>query len=169
MRGVMCPLQCNITFLNHTSLQIHILDPALKDRLVYQDFLGRFKRENVEWVPPSSRPQERVGLGEVKAESLTFGELDRQVLVFRGTQRPAKRCFTHHAFFALERARKLGWDVGRLEVDAGHFGWQSPTLEARMQTTALWAAMAQQQLLKQEAGSSVEDGASESWLEGQAD
>jgi hypothetical protein len=149
-----------------TTLQIHILDPELMDKKVYADFSGRYKREHAEWTPPLSMPQERVGLGAVQATTLTFGQLHKQPLVFRGEQRPAKRCFTYHAFWAVGRAKGLGtWNTDGLDITVDHFGWQSPTMEARMHKTAVWAAMQQQP--RQEADSGSGEGSVETEADGQ--
>jgi len=153
----MCVLPTMDDDTGDVSFVIHILDPALKDQLVYQDFTGRFKRDHGEWTPPLSRPQERDGLGEVVAETLKFGQLDMQLLVFRGEQRPAKRCFTYHAFWALGRAKQLGWGPGGLEITVDHIGWQSPTMEAQMRKTAMWAAILQQQPEQEEDSGSEDD------------
>eukprot|EP00882_Tetradesmus_deserticola_P003787 GHRQ01004003.1.p1 GENE.GHRQ01004003.1~~GHRQ01004003.1.p1 ORF type:complete len:305 (+),score=69.21 GHRQ01004003.1:77-991(+) len=137
------------------SFVIYILDPALKDELVYADFSGRYNKGlPQQWTAPPPTVQERAGLGEVQATTLTFGQLDRQRLVFRGEQLPAKRCFTAHALWAVGRAKQLrGWDTKGLEITADHIGWQSPTMEAQLRKTAIWAAMQQQLHLEADSGS----------------
>lgn len=128
-------------------LQIHILDPALMTQPVYQEFAGRFKQDHEQWTHPSSRKQQRLGLGDLQATELTFGQLHKQPLVFLGERRPARRCFTYHAFWALRHAGLRGWDAGGLMIDENHFGWLSPTFESRLHATALWARMQSVQAL----------------------
>lgn len=128
-------------------VQIHILDPALMTQPVYQEFAGRFKQDHEQWTHPSSRKQQRLGLGDLQATELTFGQLHKQPLVFLGGQRPARRCFTYHAFWALRHAGIRGWDAGGLVIDENHLGWLSPTFESRLHATALWARMQSVQAL----------------------
>jgi hypothetical protein len=128
-------------------LQIRILDPALMDQSVYQEFAGRFKQDHEQWTRPSSRKQQRLGLGDLQATELTFGQLHKQLLAFQGEQRPARRCFTYHAFWALRHAGYRGWDAGGLVIDENHFGWLSPKVESQLNATALWARMQSVQAL----------------------
>lgn len=111
------------------------------DKRVYQDYKNSNQKGGQQWTDPSSEPQLRDGLGEVVAAELTFGQLHGKAMVFRGEQRPAKRCFTYHAFWALHWAKKWGWDTAGAVISRDHFGWQSPEFAARMRDTAVWVAM----------------------------
>ena len=127
-----------------SSLQIYILDPALNNTVIYQRFKSSNQRPNQSWTEPLPQLQHRDGLGMVRASELTYGQLHGLPLVFRGDFRPARRCFTQHAFWALYWARRKGWPVPDVKIDVDHFGWMSPRVEARLRNTALWLAMRQE-------------------------
>lgn len=117
-----------------------MLDPDLLGRNVYCEFKALHKRDNKEWIEPLSERQPRNG-EMLLASELTFGHLHGQPLVFQGDLRPAKRACMYHAHWAVQTAQQHGWDVGGLQSTADHFGWTSPIFEAKMRTTAMWAAM----------------------------
>ncbi|WIA43827.1 hypothetical protein OEZ86_010243 [Tetradesmus obliquus] len=163
----MCAVPSRDALTEDVSFEIHILDPALMTQPVYQEFAGRFKQDHEQWTHPSSRKQQRLGLGDLQATELTFGQLHKQPLVFLGGQRPARRCFTYHAFWALRHAGIRGWDAGGLVIDENHLGWLSPTFESRLHATALWARMQSVQALG--AGSDSQWAESRQWrTEGRA-
>jgi len=143
----MCAVPSTDAVTEDVSFEIHILDPALMTQPVYQEFAGRFKQDYEQWTHPSSRKQQRLGLGDLQATELTFGQLHKQPLVFLGARRPARRCFTYHAFWALRHAAVRSWDAGGLVIDENHLGWLSPTFESRLHATALWARMQSVQAL----------------------
>ncbi|WIA23885.1 hypothetical protein OEZ85_013535 [Tetradesmus obliquus] len=87
----MCAVPSRDALTEDVSFEIHILDPALMTQPVYQEFAGRFKQDHEQWTHPSSRKQQRLGLGDLQATELTFGQLHKQPLVFLGGQRPARR------------------------------------------------------------------------------
>eukprot|EP00882_Tetradesmus_deserticola_P003168 GHRQ01003359.1.p1 GENE.GHRQ01003359.1~~GHRQ01003359.1.p1 ORF type:complete len:315 (+),score=107.48 GHRQ01003359.1:51-995(+) len=117
---------------------IHILESTLKDQLVYGSWFSTARRDYPEWTAPDARLRVREGLGAVAPQALRFGQLDKQQLVFKTAQRPATRCLMHHAFWALQRAKEEGWDTRGLDIPRDHFGWQSPTVQDRMEATGLW-------------------------------
>ncbi|WIA15091.1 hypothetical protein OEZ85_001785 [Tetradesmus obliquus] len=163
----MCAVPSRDALTEDVSFEIHILDPALMTQHVYQEFAGRFKQDHEQWTHPSSRKQQRLGLGDLQATELTFGQLHKQPLVFLGGQRPARRCFTYHAFWALRHAGIRGWDAGGLVIDENHLGWLSPAFESRLHATALWARMQSVQALG--AGSDSQWAESRQWrTEGRA-
>jgi len=150
---------CPVAHCDLLPMQIHVLDPDLKNKRVYASFISRSKQNHPEWTPPSPRQQERQGLGAIAAADLTFGQLHLQQLQFRGQQRPARRCFTFHALLAVHCAEKAGWDVGGLQIDATHCGWMSPAFEDKLKFTSAWAMLATEQSLAQQSPD-VEDAGS---------
>jgi hypothetical protein len=120
---------------------IYVLDPELLPTVIYQQFKNSNQRPHQSWTDPLPELQHRPGLGTVLASELTFGQLDRLPLAFRGDRRPARRCFTQHAFYALYWARQKGWHVPDVQIDMEHFGWTSPQVEDRLRGTAIWLAM----------------------------